>query len=248
SKNDTDFSATISFTAAEATTNQTVYVRFSPISGVNQTINGTILAKSLGSANQSFNVSGTETGNVSGTGTLMIYEVYGGGGNTGATYTNDFVVLYNGTAQAINLSNYSLHYASNTGAFGTTNNANLSGTINAGDYFLIQLAAGATVTDKPLPTPDLVAVLHNNAAQTINLSGSNGKIVLATGAGNTALTGGTDTRIVDLVGYGTANLFEGASAVGALTNSTSAKRKTFVDTNDNGVDFAVVTPNLAYVQ
>ncbi len=38
--------------------------------------------------------------NPAGTG-LVISEVYGGGGNTGATYNNDFVELYNPTDAAI---------------------------------------------------------------------------------------------------------------------------------------------------
>ena len=38
--------------------------------------------------------------NPAGTG-LVISEVYGGGGNGGATYTHDFIELYNPTASAI---------------------------------------------------------------------------------------------------------------------------------------------------
>ena len=34
---------------------------------------------------------------------LMIYEVYGGGGNSGAPYKNDYVVLYNATSSSISL-------------------------------------------------------------------------------------------------------------------------------------------------
>ena len=37
---------------------------------------------------------------------LVVNEVYGGGGNSGATYTNDFVELYNPTGSAIDLSGY----------------------------------------------------------------------------------------------------------------------------------------------
>ena len=47
--------------------------------------------------------------NPGGTG-LVIHEVYGGGGNTGATYLNDFVELYNPTASPISLSGKSLQY------------------------------------------------------------------------------------------------------------------------------------------
>ena len=42
---------------------------------------------------------GTATANPAGTG-LVISEVYGGGGNSGATLTHDFIELYNPTATA----------------------------------------------------------------------------------------------------------------------------------------------------
>ena len=53
--------------------------------------------------------------NLAGTG-LVISEVYGGGGNTGATYTNDFIELYNPTAAAISVEGKSVQYRSATGA------------------------------------------------------------------------------------------------------------------------------------
>ena len=41
---------------------------------------------------------------------LVISEVYGGGGNSGATYTNDFIELYNPTASAVPLDGYTVQY------------------------------------------------------------------------------------------------------------------------------------------
>jgi hypothetical protein len=187
------------------------------------------------------NVKAYEVEEVVEAGTLMIYELYGGGGNSGATYSNDYVVLYNGTSAAIDLSAYSLHYASSTGVFNATyNKFDLVGTIEAGGYFLIQLAGGTTVTDKPLPTPD-------QSSSVINMAGSNGKIALAMGSvADLTLSGSGDPAVVDFVGFGTANDFETA-ATPALSNTTSAQRTSFVDSNDNSVDFAVVTPDLSYL-
>ena len=34
---------------------------------------------------------------------VVISQVYGGGGNTGATYTNDFIELHNQSAAAVDL-------------------------------------------------------------------------------------------------------------------------------------------------
>jgi hypothetical protein len=245
SLDNSSFTTSVTILAASANTATTVYVKFTPSTGVNQAINGTITHKSLGAAPVSFTVSGTEAGNSTGTGSLIIYEIYGGGGNSGATYTHDYVVLYNGTSNSIDLTGYSLHYGSSTGVFGTTNNANLSGVVQPGDYFLVQLAGGTN--GSALPTPDLVAVLHNNASASINMSASNGKIALVNGLGATAITGPTDTNVVDFVGYGTANQFEGSAPAPALTNSTSNKRTSINDTNNNSADFAAGTPDLSYL-
>src|SRR5215813_7743027 len=48
---------------------------------------------------------------------VVISEVYGGGGNSGATFTNDFIELYNRGAAPVNLAGWSVQYAS---AAGTT--------------------------------------------------------------------------------------------------------------------------------
>lgn len=165
---------------------------------------------------------------------LMIYEVYGGGGNSGALYKNDYVVLYNGTSVDIDLSNYTLQYASADGQFTNTNQNVLSGTILAGKYFVAKLGGGSTGSE--LPRVDFTG--------TLNLSGSNGKIALVLG---TSQVSTNDLyNVVDLVGFGSANKYEGNAAVGVLSNSTSAKRSSFIDSNNNGLDFTVGTPDLTY--
>src|SRR3546814_9845564 len=59
----------------------------------------------------------TATAAVDGSG-LVISEVYGGGGNSGAVHTHDFVELHNPTDTAIDLSNLTLpsRSAANTNA------------------------------------------------------------------------------------------------------------------------------------
>ena len=44
-------------------------------------------------------------------GGVVISQVYGGGGNAGATYTNDFIELYNQTGTAVDLTGWSVQYA-----------------------------------------------------------------------------------------------------------------------------------------
>ena len=48
---------------------------------------------------------------------VAISQVYGGGGNSGATLTNDFIELRNTSAAAVDVTGWSVQYAS---AAGTT--------------------------------------------------------------------------------------------------------------------------------
>ena len=42
---------------------------------------------------------------------LVVSQVYAGGGNSGATYANDFVELFNRGSASVDLSGWSLQYA-----------------------------------------------------------------------------------------------------------------------------------------
>jgi len=152
---------------------------------------------------------------------VIISEAYGGGGNSGATYTHDFVELYNPTATAVDLAGYSVNYYSAGGNLG--NSCALSGSIQAGGYFLVQQAKGAGGTT-PLPTPDITC----SAA----MSGSAGIVRLLA----------PDSSTIDLVGYGSsATQFETAPAPGT-SSVTSVARAVLDDTDDNSVDFAAGDP------
>lgn len=142
---------------------------------------------------------------------VVISEVYGGGGNSGSSFKNDFIEIYNPTASSVNLSGWSVQYASAAGSF--NNITNLSGSIGAHKYFLIKGASGGSGT-VGLPAPDITG--------TINLSASSGKVVLA--KVTKSVSGSTDSNVVDFVGFGSANDSE-TSTVGALSNTTSAVRK-----------------------
>ena len=78
---------------------------------------------------------------------LVISQVYGGGGNTGAPVLHDYIELFNRGTVDLPLSGLSLQYASatGTGAFGANDAAitPLSGTLAAGHYLLVREAAGA---------------------------------------------------------------------------------------------------------
>ncbi|WP_210115797.1 lamin tail domain-containing protein [Acidipropionibacterium timonense] len=152
---------------------------------------------------------------------LLINEVYGGGGNAGATYTHDFVELYNPTSGAISVDGWKVQYYSATGNLG--NSCDLTGSVAAGSSFLVQEAAGAGGTTA-LPAPD--------ATCDANMSGTKGSVRIVDASG----------AVVDLVGYGATTMVEKAAAP-ALTNTTSAQRRSFTDTDDNSADFVVGAPS-----
>jgi hypothetical protein len=162
----------------------------------------------------------------------VISQVYGGGGNTGAIFSNDFIEIFNPGAQSIDLSSFSLQYSSATGS--TWNSLiPLSGIIPAKRYFLVQLAGGSNGIS--LPTPDMVA--------TINLSASSGKIALVNSIVPLSGTCPLSVLITDFIGYGTANCSEGQLAgQGSSTVALIRKAGGCVDTENNSTDFITGTP------
>ncbi len=163
---------------------------------------------------------------------IRISQVYGGGGNTGATYTNDFIELFNAGSTAIDLSGWSVQYASYNGT--TWQITALSGSIAPGGYYLIQEAQGSGGTT-PLPTPD--------ATGAILMSGTHGKVALVNST--TALSGGCPSGVMDFVGYGTdATCYEGSGPTPTLSNTTAALRANggCTDTDNNAADFATGAP------
>ncbi|MGG3560211.1 DUF4350 domain-containing protein [Neobacillus rhizosphaerae] len=183
-------------------------------------------------------------------GNVVISEVYGGGGNSGANYKNDFIELYNPTDSDISLDGWAVQYASKAGTFntspGASNSTPLSGVIKAHGYYLIQEKAGTGGTID-LPTADLTG--------SIALAGSDGKVALTKTTGS--ITGKDDSNVVDFVGFGAANEFEtaaspapsAAKSIERLANDGSdptgagAGKGNGWDTNDNSKDFVLAEPN-----
>jgi autotransporter-associated beta strand protein len=168
--------------------------------------------------------------------TVVISQIYGGGGNSGSVYTNDFIELYNRGSSAQSLSGWSVQYAADTGtSWQVTALPNVS--LQPGQYFLIQEAAGGGGT-LALPSPDVTS-------GTISMSASAGKVALVNTVTALTVSCPTDSSIVDFVGYGsTANCFEGSGKATYSTDvSTSTQRLNWgvVDTNQNAADFNATT-------
>jgi predicted extracellular nuclease len=170
---------------------------------------------------------------------VVISEVYGAGGNSGATYDQDYVELYNPTGTAVDLGGTSVQYRSATGAANPSGVVPLTGTIAAHGHFLVGLAKGSTGVDLPQP-PDQVAT-------GVNLSGTKGTVFLADQAGvlSSPPTGSltADPAILDLVGFGSSNTFEGTPAPEPSTTASISRAATGADTDDNGADLAAGTPS-----
>jgi uncharacterized protein len=169
---------------------------------------------------------------------VVVSQLYGGGGNTGAAFRNDYVELFNAGSTAVDVSGWTVQYATTAGT--TWQTTALSGTIAPGRYYLVQLASNADV-GAALPASD--------ATGTSNLAAAGGKIALV--RGTTALTCGAssgscsaDALVEDLVGYGDATDFEGSGSAASLSNTTAALRAAdgCTDTGDNSTDFAAGTP------
>ncbi len=174
---------------------------------------------------------------------VVISQVYGGGGNTGATLRNDYIELVNHSGSPVNLSGWSVQAfvipPSPPGGPGSWQMTPLTNfTLQPGQYYLVQQSQGAGGTDS-LPTPDAVG--------TITVSSTSTKVALVNNT--TVLTGVCPdpavAGIVDLVGYGATDCWEGSGTAPVLTNTTAALRLEdgCFDTNDNAHDFVSGTPN-----
>src|ERR1700754_5255079 len=102
---------------------------------------------------------------------LLISQIYGGGGNANASFSADFVEIYNPTSPPITPAGLSIQYASAAGNF-TQALALASATIQPGHYFLVQTTnPAATPVGAPLPTAD-------TAGASPNMSATVGKVAL----------------------------------------------------------------------
>ncbi|MDF2694973.1 MAG: hypothetical protein K0S65_3356, partial [Labilithrix sp.] len=165
---------------------------------------------------------------------VVISQVFGGGGNTGgggAPFRNDFVELYNRGTVEVSLAGWSVQYASKSGTFDAK--VDLSKSIAPGGYYLVHMASGGDA-GALLPAAD--------ASGSITVSSSDGKVALV--RSTTPVAACNAPTVVDLVGFGTGNCWEGTGATRAISNTTAAIRKGAgcTDTNSNTADFDVATP------
>jgi hypothetical protein len=174
-------------------------------------------------------------------GKLVIARAYSRGAG-GAVYNRDFVEIFNAGELSVSLAGKSLQYGSDSGNLGAAANQSLTlaGIAAPGEYKLVRFGNG----EGNLPTPTLLA--PNNA---LDAAGAGGKLAIVnsttflncTGTGNNPAT--ACSNIIDFLGYGTANLFEGtvATATTANTQAMTRANRGCTDTNVNNTDFLVDT-------
>lgn len=164
---------------------------------------------------------------------IIISQIYGGGGNSGAQYKNDYIELFNRGTTPVSLNGWSVQYASASGSAWQV--TPLSGVLQPGQYYLIQQASGSGGT-LDLPAPDAIG--------SIAMSATSGKVALVNS--QTALSGAcpASVSIIDLVGYGPANCYEGRPA-SSMSNTSAARRAQngCQDSDDNLVDFSIAAPS-----
>jgi len=169
---------------------------------------------------------------------VVISQFYGGGGNSGATYKSDFIELFNAGTSTVDLSTWSVQYNSSAGT-GAWQKTNLSGSIAAGQYFLVKEADGTGGTVN-LPTPDVTG--------TIAMGAGGGRVILA--STQTAYPAQTPSgcpadmsAIVDLLGVSGASCVEGTGAAApSATNALLRAGAGCTDTGNNATDFSLGAP------
>lgn len=180
-----------------------------------------------------------------GKGPVVIYEAYGGGGNAGAIYKSDYIVLKNISKAEVDLTGWSIQYASAANSFSGL--FELTGKIKPGGYYLIE---GAEGTNKTLP-----AIPESDAKPYFAMSGTNFKLALCKDLTKIGIANMPDNfletypNVVDYLGVGSASAYLGAAAAPVLSNSTSIIRASVPNpyTGDNSVDFVTHTPDLTYL-
>jgi hypothetical protein len=172
-------------------------------------------------------------------GNVVISQVYAGGGNTGAPWQNDYVELFNRSGAPVDISGWSVQYASSAGTTWTPTAVPAATILPAGSYLIVKLGPTSTV-GAPLPAGCIIA---SNTG--INMAVAAGKVALVTNS--TALSGTCplpNALVSDFVGWGAAATCSETAVAGATSNTTALQRKNAggLDTDNNSTDFVVGAP------
>ncbi|MBK8800053.1 MAG: lamin tail domain-containing protein [Anaerolineales bacterium] len=158
--------------------------------------------------------------------TICISQVYGGGGNDGATYDADFIELFNATDASLSLDNWSVEYAPATSA--NWKSIALDGRIMPPYTYLLIIGMTPGSEGLPLPSPDLT-----------------GDLDIAVDQGNVKLRApdSLPETHVDLLGYGAVDASENQPApAGSSNDALHRLLGGCTDSNNNSADFESSEP------
>jgi uncharacterized protein len=186
--------------------------------------------------------------------TVVISQIYGAGGNSGAVLDSDFVELFNLGSTSVSLNGWSIQYVSSAGTSASSGTSYFlpNVTLAPGQYFMMKGATGTTCIATSTPScPTFTA----DGTSAINLSGTTGKVFLVnnttllTGVSPTGTSGASSctvpTGVVDYVGFGvSATCAEGGKFTTPNATAAQAVIRTnpCTDTDNNGADFTNGTP------
>ncbi len=191
-------------------------------------------------------------------GPVVISQVYGGGNVTASVskYTDDYVELFNRSCVPVDVSTWSLQYASSAGTSWAKAYLPAGTVIQPGQYYLVQFTrktSGAAVTGAvALPVlPDAYAQSSATGASSIDMGGTSGKLALvrsrttvsAVACPNTVFTNG----VVDMVTWGTGGSACEGTVIPTLANNGLALVRNLAgctDTNVTSADFVAQDANI----
>jgi hypothetical protein len=168
-------------------------------------------------------------------GDVVISQLYAHSNNGGGQWSHDFVELFNRSGAPVSLDGMSLQYQSAGGSSWSTVAPLPDVTLQPGQYFLFVGKTGTNSGAASVGEGDAT----NNA---LDMAGAGGKVALARSRSVLPGTGGAN--VVDLVGYGSANLYEGAVAPAPSTvNALHRAALGCQDTDNNRDDFSSAPVN-----
>jgi uncharacterized protein len=183
---------------------------------------------------------------------IVISEIYGGAASGGAVLNQEFVELYNNGTSSVDLTGWSIQYASSAGAFSAS--VTLSGSLAAGQVGIVrgQLSTGAaSIPTNPNGAVELGTFGTAFSATSAKVALANNTDTVSSTAGQVTPGSGAFLNVVDFVGYGTAaNQREGGATSASNTPAPSATTSVFrilsgsglQDTNVNSADFLTAAP------
>lgn len=163
----------------------------------------------------------------------VINEIYTRGGQDATSIWQDDAVVLKGPANQ-SLNGWSLQFAGSLSAsFGTQFNFGAGDAFNAQGFFYIRFDGNAGF-GAPLPASYVYGGVSN-------LSSTGGKLALTNNPTAIAVACPIpgNAAVIDFVGWGNANCFEGAAISNLTTSGNQSMKRTGADTGNNNNDFAI---------